>query len=117
CPRGLYVPAGTNLPPPPRPFQEYRWCPARTLVELISARTTRSFGVTIASERRSALRSLNAISARRPEAGETTLSTRVCVIGLRTSFNRSVTANAAAEPPSSPTTRTAGRKRFKVRRG
>ena len=48
--------------------------------------------------------------------GETTLSTRVPRIGLRSSLSRSVTANAAAEPPSSPTTSTAGRKRAKVRR-
>ena len=56
---------------------------------------------------RSAFRSRNAIVAervRQPQTGEKIESTRVLVIGLFWSFSPSVTANAAAVPPSRPTT-------------
>ena len=43
---------------------------------------------------------MTATSRAHSQMGEKTRSTRVPVIGLRSSFNRSVTANAAAVAPS-----------------
>ena len=47
---------------------------------------------------------ISAMSRAHSQTGENTLSTRVPVIGLRSSFSRSVTANAAAVAPSSAST-------------
>ncbi len=55
----------------------------------------------------SAFRSRKAIRARpvgQPHVGEKAVEIRVPVIGLRSSFSPSVTANAAADAPSRPMT-------------
>ena len=67
---------------------------------------------------RSVRRSRNWTRATRCEqlqTGEKTFATRVFVIGLGSSFSRSLTAKAAAVAPSSASTRTVGAKRVNAR--
>jgi hypothetical protein len=84
-------------------------------------RTTAPFESTIWTVTRSALRSRNPIGADavlQPQTGEMTLrGTWVLVIGLCWSFSPSVTANAAAVPPSRPTTSRVERSRATSRAG
>ena len=103
CTRGMYRASDTMRSPLSRPSQVYETRPAgsprlRTSVRIDLPPGSRMSTVTVSRRRRT--NETTATSRAHSHTGEKTRSTFVPVIGLRSSFRRSVTANAAAVAPS-----------------
>src|SRR6266480_3957531 len=99
-----------------RPFQRARTRPLpNSPFAMVNSRPSRR----IATRRWSARRSENSIfaaSVSHSQTGEKTLSTRVCEIGLGSSFRRCVTANAVAVAVNKTSARIVGAFRFTAAR-
>src|SRR2546423_3266651 len=102
------MPSGTTMPLASRPFQRAWTRPRRNSPsEIVTWRVPSR----IAMRRWSARRSENWIDAAcdsHSQTGEKTLATRVCEIGLGSSFKRCVTAKAVAVAVSKSSARTVG---------
>src|SRR2546423_3272775 len=110
------MPSGTTMPLASRPFQRAWTRPRRNSPsEIVTWRVPSR----IAMRRWSARRSENWIDAAcdsHSQTGEKTLATRVCEIGLGSSFKRCVTAKAVAVAISKTSARTVGALRLTAAR-
>src|SRR5437763_5501618 len=110
------MPSGTTMPLASRPFQRAWTRPRRNSPsEIVTWRVPSR----IAIRRWSARRSENWIVAAcdsHSQTGEKTLATRVCEIGLGSSFKRCVTAKAVAVAASKTSARTVGALRLTAAR-
>jgi len=102
-----------------RPFQTKLCEPRANRARSTSRRTSRPFASIIVIVSRSAFRSLKSTAVEswpHSQRGEKVLMTLVPVIGLGASFSPSVTAKAAAVPPSRKRTSNVERNRATARR-
>src|SRR2546423_8129527 len=110
------MPSGTTPPDASRPVQ--RTCTARRRNSPFAIVTSRT-PMRMATRRWSARRREKSIAAAcdsHSQTGEKTLATRVCEIGLGSSFKRCVTAKAVAVTVSKTSARTVGALRFTAAR-